>query len=118
MKKTLFFISLATAKQVSELQALSKHVAFSSFGACVAYVLEFVAKTESAGNPLSYSFMIKSLPDFAASFDQDLLLCPVRVLCQYLNRTASFVNRPRRLFVSPRAPSKAMSKNGISYLLR
>ena len=33
-------------------------------------------------------------------------------------RTARFVDRPRRLFVSPRRPSRAMSKNGISYLLR
>ena len=30
----------------------------------------------------------------------------------------SFVNRPRRLFVSFRRPSRAMSKNGISFLLR
>ena len=52
-----------------------------------------------------------------AGFDQDLLLCPVRVLCEYLNRTTSFVNRPCRLFVSPRAPLRAMSKKGISYLL-
>ena len=28
------------------------------------------------------------------------------------------VNRPRRLFVSPRSPSCSMSKNGISYFLR
>ena len=35
-----------------------------------------------------------------------------------MRRTSSFVNRPRRLFVSPRRPSHAMSKNGISFLLR
>ena len=40
------------------------------------------------------------------------------MLREYLNRTASFVNRPRRLFVSPRAPLRAVSKNGILYLLR
>ena len=40
------------------------------------------------------------------------------MLRKYLNRTTSFVNRPRRLFVSCRAPSRAMPKNGISYLLR
>ena len=90
-KKTLFMISVATAKLVSELQALSKHVAFSSSGACVAYVLEFVAKTESAVNPLHRSFIIKSLADFVAGFDQDLLLCPVRVLREYLDRTASLL---------------------------
>ena len=42
-KKVLFFVSLATAKKVSELQALSNHV---SSGACVAYVPEYMAKTE------------------------------------------------------------------------
>ena len=62
-KKTLFLISLATAKQVSELQALSKHVIFFSSGAYVVYVPEFVAKTESAVNPLPRSFIIKSLAD-------------------------------------------------------
>ena len=35
-----------------------------------------------------------------------------------MRRTSKFVNRPRRLFVSPRCPSRAMSKNGISFLLR
>ena len=117
MKKVLFLVSLATAKRVSELQALSKHVSFS-YGACVTYVPEFVAKTKWAVNPLPRSFIIRSLADFAACLDQELLLCPVRTLREYLNRTASFVNPPRRLFVSPRAPSRAMSKNGVSYLLR
>ena len=33
-------------------------------------------------------------------------------------KTSQFVIRPRRLFVSPKCPSRAMSKNGISYMLR
>ena len=101
MKKVLFLVSLATAKRVSELQALSRYVCFSS-GACLAYVPEFVAKTESAVNPLPPSFVIQSLSDFAAGLDEELLLCPVCALREYLNRTASVVNRPRCLFVSPR----------------
>ena len=47
----------------------------------------------------------------------ELLLCPVRALREYLKSTASFVDRTCWLFVSPRSPSKAMSKNGISFLL-
>ena len=47
-KKTLFLMSLATAKRVSELRALSSIVSFSSEGAVVSYVPEFLAKTESA----------------------------------------------------------------------
>ena len=79
-KKTLFLVSLATAKRVSELQALSSIVSFSSEGAVISYVPEFLAKTESALRPLPRSFLVKSLTDFAAGLDEDLLLCPV--VCQ------------------------------------
>ena len=117
-RKTLFLISLATAKRVGELQALSHCVPFSSSSAGLSYVPEFVAKTESALRPLPRSFEVKSLGDFAAGLPDDLLLCPVRSLSAYLNRASTIVNRPRRLFVSSKCPSRAMSKNGISYLLR
>ena len=59
-----------------------------------------------------------SLGDFAAGLPDDLLLCPVRSLSAFLDRISTIVNRPRRLFVSSKCPSRAMSKNGISYLLR
>ena len=62
--------------------------------------------------------MIQSLNDFAAGLDEELLLCPVRVLREYLKRPACFVDRPHRLFVSPRSPSRAMSKSEMSFLLR
>ena len=117
-RKTLFLISLTTAKWVGELQALSHRVSFSSSSAGLSYVPEFVAKTESALRPLPRSFEVKSLGDFAAGLPDDLLLCPVRSLSAYLDRTSTIVNRPRRLFVSSKCPSRAMSKNGISYLLR
>ena len=79
-KNVLFLVSLATAKCVGELQALSRYVSFSSSGAYVAYVPEFLAKTESALHPLPRSFLVKSLTDFVAGLDQELLLCPVRAL--------------------------------------
>ena len=56
-----------------------------------------------------------SLSDFEKGLDDDLLLCPVRCLREYLKRTSGGVNHTRRLFVSPRNPSGAMSKNAISY---
>ena len=68
--------------------------------------------------PLPRSFSIQSLQDFAAGLPEDLWLCLVRSLREYVKRTSRFVNRLRRLFVSPRCPSRAMSKNGISFLLR
>ena len=54
----------------------------------------------------------------ANGLPEELLLCPVRSVREYLRRTSSFVNCPRRLFVSPWGPSRALSKNGISFLLR
>ena len=63
-KKVLFLLSLATAKRVGELQALSWLVLFSSTGATVSCVLEFLTKTESALWPLPRSFLIKSLFGF------------------------------------------------------
>ena len=62
--------------------------------------------------------MVKSLTDFAAGLDEDLLLCPVRCFRVYLQCTAPGVNRPRRLFVSPKNPSRSISKNAVSYFLQ
>ena len=115
-RKIRFLTALASAKRVSELQALSRSVSSSSSAAAVSYVPEFLVKTESAVHPLPRTFAIQSLSDFAASLPDELLLCPVRALSEYVARTSRFVNRPRRLFVSSHRPSRAMSKNGISYL--
>ena len=117
-RKTLFLVALATPQRVGELQAHSRLVSFSSSSAGLAYVPEFVAKTETAVRPLPRSFEVKSLGDFAAGLPEELLLCPVRALSAYVTRTSQFGDRPRRLFISSRSPSRAMSKNGISYLLR
>ena len=103
---------------MGEIQALSRCVSFSSSAAGLSYVPEFVAKTESALRPLPRSFEVPSLGDFAACMPEDLLLCPVRALSAYLDRTSGIVDRPRRLFVSSKCPSRAFSKNGISYMLR
>ena len=46
------------------------------------------------------------------------MLCPVRCLRIYLQHTSPGVNPPRHLFVSPRNPARAISKNAISYFLR
>ena len=34
-----------------------------------------------------------------------------------MSRTSCFINHPHRLFVSPRCPSRSVSKNAISYIL-
>ena len=115
--KTLFLLALATAKRVGELQALSSIVTFVGEDACLSYVPQFVAKSESLTRSIPRSFL-KSLADFAAGLDTDLLLCPVRALRLYLLRARSLSLGRHRLFVSPLRPSRAMSKNAVSFFLR
>ena len=115
-KKVLFLLALATAKRVGELQALSRSVSFVRADACLPCVPEFVAKTESLSNPIPRSFLVRSLSDFVAGLVEELLLCPVRALRICLDRTASFSPLPRHL-VSPRRPSRALSKNAVSFFL-
>ena len=116
--KTLFLVSLATAKKGGELQAFSAIVPSSPGGLTLSYVPEFVAKTESISNPLPRSFLLRSLGDFVGDLPEELLLCPVRALSIYIKRTSYIKPRPRTLFVSPRCPTRGISKNAVLFLLR
>ena len=113
-QKALFLL----AKRVGELQPLSSVVTFVGLDACLSYIPQFVAKSESLTRSIPRSFLVKSLSDFAAYLDDDLLLCPVRALRIYLDRTRSLSPLRHRLFVSPHRPSRAMSKNAVSFFLR
>ena len=114
-KKTLFLVSLATAKRVSEIQALSKTVAAVGNDLMVSHLPHFIAKTERADAPVPRSFRILSLREFAGDLEEGFLLCPVRALNIYLRRTSSVVVRASSFFVSPRSPSRPISKNAVSY---
>ena len=116
--KTLFLLALATAKRVGELQALSSVVTFVAGDACLSYIPQFVAKSESLTRSIPRSFLVRSLADFAAGLDDDLLLCPVRALRLYLPRARSLSPGRHRLFVSPRRPTRHLSKNALSFFLR
>ena len=105
-KKTLFLVSLATAKRVSEIQALSMTVAVIGKDLMVSHLPHFIAKTERANAPVPRSFRILSLREFAGDLEEGL------------RRTSSVVVRASSLFVSPRSPSRPMSKNAVSYFLR
>ena len=118
MMKTLFLLSLVTAKRVSELQALSCHVVFQGPDISLTYLPEFVAKTESERNLLPRSFLVKSLVEFVGDLPEERLLCPVQALQTYLAATASLVPRPRSLFVSPRSPLRSPLKNALLYFVR
>ena len=56
-KKVLFLLALATAKRVGEIQALSRFVFFRGGDACLSYVPEFVAKSESLSRSIPRSFL-------------------------------------------------------------
>ena len=117
-QKVLFLLALATAKHVGELQALSSVVTFVHGDACLSYVPQFVAKSESLTRSIPHSFLVKSLSEFAAGLDDYLLLCPVRALRIYLDRISSLSPLRHRLFVSPRRPTRPLSKNAVSFFLR
>ena len=104
-KKALFLLAMATAKRVSELQALSFSVSFQGEDLVLYYDPFFRAKTESVANPLPRSIIVPSLSDFAGDLPERVH-CPVRAV-KYLRKTArsaSFI--PSRLFVSPRNPER------------
>ena len=107
-KKALFLLAMATAKRVSELQALSFSVSFQVEDLVLYYDPFFRAKTESVSNPLPRSIIVPSLSDFAGDLPERVQ-CPVRAI-KFLRkaaRSASFM--PSRLFVSPRNLERAMS---------
>ena len=115
--KVIFLLSLATARRVVELQALSSRVSSSGGDLFLSFLPDFRAKTETSVRPLPHSFPVRSLRDFVGSLPDELLLCPVDALRLYLSRTASLPSRPRFLFVSPRSPSRSLSKNVLSFLI-
>ena len=86
--------------------------------ACLSYVPQFVAKSKLFTRSIPRSSLVKSLSDFAAGLDDDILLCPVRALRIYLDRTSTLAPLRHRLFVSPCCPSRTISKNAISFFLR
>ena len=117
-RKTLFLLSLATARRVGELQTISAAVSSSSGGDLfLSYLPKFRAKSESAADPLPRSFRVRSLRDFVGSLPGELSVCLVRALQVYLRRTSSLSPRLRSLFASPRAPSRPLSKNALSFFL-
>ena len=117
-QKVLFLVSLATARRVGELQAVSRNVSLSGSDLYLSYLPEFRAKTESSANPLPRSFCVRSLLDFVGDLPDELLLCPVRALRLHISHVSLVSPRPRTLFVSPRSPSRSLSKNALSFFFR
>ena len=93
--KVLFLVSLATAKRISELHAISRIVLSRGHDLVLSYMSSFVAKTETATSPIPRSFLLKSLRDSAGYLEEGIVLCPVRALRVYLQKTESLTRRPR-----------------------
>ena len=116
-RKALFLLAMATAKRVGELQALSFSVSHRGDDLILHYDPFFLAKTESASNPLPRSVIVQSLEDFVGDLPERVL-CPVRAV-RHLRRAARSAGAtPSRLFVSPSDPTRSMSKNAMSFFLR
>ena len=119
--KTLFLLALASAKRVGELHALSHSVSHSVGWKEVSFsfVPGFVAKTQDQSSlDLRFeSFTIPALPKSRDS-PNGRLLCPVRAVKHYLNRTAQHRLRCERMFVTSGRTKKEISKNTVSFWLR
>ena len=90
--KTLFLVSLATAKRVGEVQALSKEVGFGRDHCIVSYFPEFIVETETDTNQLPRSFSIKVLFSLVGR-EEERKLCLVKALKFYMHRTYNFARQ-------------------------
>ena len=117
-KKTVFLVALALAKRVSELQALSKNVGFGREGALVSLLSDFRAKNDNKVKSLPRNFLVKDLAHLVGP-EEERKLCPVRALRTYLERTKEFrQEQVGNLFLAPKDPSRAASKNAIAYFIK
>ena len=120
--KTCFLLALASAKRVGELHGISHEVRHSRGwnSLTFSYVPDFVAKTQdpSVFDAKYESFTVPSLRDFTDGDQDEMLLCPVRAVREYLKRTRMFRPELPRLFLSTGLRRKMVSKNSISFWLR
>ena len=120
-QKTLFLLALASAKRIGELHALSYRVSHTRDWGEVsfAFVTGFVAKTQDPSSlaPRFEGFTVPALPN-ARKNRNGRLLCPVRAVKVYLDRTASHRPRCERLFVTAGHSKKEISKTTVSFWLR
>ena len=120
-QKTLFLLALASAKRIGELHALSYRVSHTRDWGEVsfAFVTGFVAKTQDPSSLAARfeGFSVPALPN-ARKNRNGRLLCPVREVKVYLDRTASHRPRCERLFVTAGRSKKEIAKTTVSFWLR
>ena len=115
------FLTLASAKHIGELHALSYRDSHSRNWSEVSFsfVPGFVAKTQDPSSlaPQFEGFTVPALPN-ARNNRNGRLLCPVRAVRRYLDRTAAHRPRCERLFVTAGRSKKEISKTTVSFWLR
>ena len=120
-QKTLFLLALASVKRIGELHALSYRVSHTrNWGeVSFSYVTGFVAKTQDPSSlaPRFEGFSAPALPN-ARNNRNGRLLCPVRAVRHYLDRTAAHRPLCDRLFVTAGRSKKEISKTTVSFWLR
>ena len=121
-KKTIFLMSLASGKRRSEVAALvadHRHLQFADGFANVTLIppITFRAKTQSASRPCD-TWTIPALSQLVG-LEEDRLLCPVRALRFYLDRTKDDKRRgPGSQLFLPLSPDvKTTTPNMVSRLI-
>ena len=102
-------LGLALAKQVNKLHSISCDVHHSEgWGSCTFSVVD--ARFEK--------MTIPSLYNCVDSDKDERLLCPVRAVRYYLERTKQFRPSCKHLFISTGQEKKGISRNTISFWIR
>ncbi|XP_064110285.1 uncharacterized protein LOC135218072 [Macrobrachium nipponense] len=116
-RKSLFLFALASAKRVSELQALEGTVGFKEDSAVCSFNPLFLAKNENPSKPWPRTFEIKGLSSLVGR-DVERTLCPVRILKFYLERKKLLGGNVDSFWCSVRNPKRAISKNAQAFFIR
>ena len=102
--KTVFLVTLATARRVSEVHALSidsDHLSFSNLDGSLILRTQvgFLAKNQLPSRAPD-SIIIPRLSNYCCKSDNlNRMLCPVRAVKIYLNKTKSLRKHRKRLFI-------------------
>merc|ERR1712121_183878 len=92
-------LSLASVRKIGEIQAISSKVSYRGIDISLSYIPEFVSNTETKSKPVPRHFTIKSLSEFTAGLEEELLLCLVGAISCYLSKTKNVHNIPKRIYL-------------------
>ena len=115
-QKMLFLLALASANRIGELHALSHRVSHSRGWAEVSFSFGGKTPDPSSLAPRFEGFSVPALTK-ARNNRNGRLLCPVRAVRCYLDRTATHRPLCERLFITAGRSKKEISKTTVSFWL-